>query len=1010
MTKARHVLAPYLRRQWRALGVAAISTIAVAAAEVLRPFPLKFVIDHLFAGGDVPDSFDLSRGDIALLAGVAGLVLAIALFEAVGGYLMDVRLTRAGERIVHDLRVAIYAHLHRLSLDFHQRAHTGDLVTRVTGDVSAVGTMFSSSLGTLVSSGLMLIGMVVVGFILDPLLALVAFATTPVLAVIAFRFRRRMKKLARRQRTMEGEIASLAAESLSAIEQVKALGVEDYEHERLEQKSRERLKAGYKATVVEGRFTRVIDVLGAVGTAAVLVVGVFRVEAGALSPGDLVVMVAYTRRMYRPLRLMAREWVRLSRAMARAEQVAEVLATDDVLEEGGRTPVGRARGEITFEDVTFGYDDERPVLSDVSLTISAGAHAVLVGPSGAGKSTLAALAARFYDPDSGRVLIDGVDAREYPLQWLRDQVGVVLQDPVVFTGTITENIAWGTDATEEDVVRAAQAVGADGFIRALPDGYETELDPGGIGVSGGQRQRIAIARTLLRDPAILLLDEPTTGLDAASEAEVLKGLDVLMRDRTTVIITHALGLARRADQVIVLDDGRIAESGPPADLLAEDGAFRPSEQARSGGDGDGLRDLVRGLGELLDRTQLRRPLPELADPALPQTRVLLDPEAVAPVLARALRDGRTPDDVRVRYLRYKPGTNLVVHYDVAANGSHHDVVGMIAWGSSLARRAEKPESVTLARLVGKRLRHAVPLTYDDDVGCLIQWYPLDLSLPALAIPPGELRRLITDAGIAVPPSNEEPQRLSYKPRRRAVLRVDGHVVRLYARRADFESALRGQRAASTLGSLVAPRLEVPLPHRLLTVQSLLRGEPVRDGRAVAAEAGALLADLHASEPPELGALRPEAQLQAARTSAWLVGTIVPELRPRVEEAVAAVTQSMPGDGALVPSHGDFHAEQLLFRDGALAVTDFDEFCRAAPAFDLATYAVHLVFGDPGNLDAARAALDDLVEGYGARPADLQWYLATMILREAPRPFRYFEADWRLRVEQMVAAAEEALST
>jgi ATP-binding cassette, subfamily B, bacterial len=209
------VLAPFLRRQWRALVVAAVSTVIVAAAEVLKPFPLKFVIDHLLAGGSVPEAFDIGREELWLLAGVAGLVLAIALMEAVGAYIMDVRLMRAGERIVHDLRVAIYAHLQRLSLGYHQRRHHGDLVTRVTGDVSAVGGLFSSSLGTLVSAGLTLIGMVVVGLILDPVLALVAFATAPVLATIAFRFRRRIRTLSRRQRAMEGEIASLAAEALS---------------------------------------------------------------------------------------------------------------------------------------------------------------------------------------------------------------------------------------------------------------------------------------------------------------------------------------------------------------------------------------------------------------------------------------------------------------------------------------------------------------------------------------------------------------------------------------------------------------------------------------------------------------------------------------------------------------------------------------------------------------------------------------------------------------------------
>jgi ABC-type multidrug transport system fused ATPase/permease subunit len=988
MRSTLHVLAPFLRGQWRALVVAGVATVVVAAAEVLRPFPLKLVVDHLFAGGGAPDSFDLGSDDLTLLAAVAGLVLAIAIVEAGGSYLMDVRLMRAGERIVHDLRVAIYAHLQRLSLGYHQRRHTGDLVTRVTGDVNAVGTVFSASLGALVSAGLTLVGMVVVSVIIDPVLALVAFASAPLLAFVAFRFRRRMRVLARRQRTMEGEIASLATESLSSIQQVKALGSERHEHERLEQKSEERLEAGFEATQLEGRFTRLLDVVGAIGTAAVLVVGVFRVEAGALSPGDLVVMVAYTRRVYRPLRTMAREWVRLSRAMARADRVAEVLAAEDVLEEGGRVePVGPARGKVEFDEVSFGYEAGRPTLSDISLTIPAGERVAVVGRSGAGKSTLAALAARFYDPTSGRVSIDDVDARDLPLRWLRDQVGLVLQDPVLFTGTVAENIAWGIDASREEVVRAARAVGADTFIRELPEGYDTELDPGGTGLSGGQRQRIAIARTLLRDPAILLLDEPTTGLDAESEADVLSGLDVLMRGRTTVIITHALPLARSAERAIVLDAGRVVQTGPAAVLLAEEGVFRRL-----------------AAGRTVRRSRDRAPV--IADPALPQAGVMLDPDAVAPVLARSF-DGGSPLDVEVRYLRYKPGTNLVVHYEVAVDGLRHDAVGMIASRADLARRAAKPESLALAQRAGTRVAAAAPLAYDSDVDCLVQWYPLDLSLPELCSSPAELRQLIGAAGLAVEISDEEPEQLAYKPRRRAVLRVDDHVVKLYRREAEFERAFAGQRAASTLRSLVVPRLEAVDRQHLVTVQSRLPGRALPDPESVANDAGALLALLHRSSPNGLPAFGPVAQLMAAAATASLVGAIVPDLRQRLDRLLGSLSVTTPADTVLVPSHGDFNARQLLVANGGLALTDFDEFCLAPAALDPATYATYLVRGGPNDLDVARAALEDLLGGYGERPPHLSWYLATMILRRSARPFRYLEPDWRPRVEEMVAAAEEA---
>jgi ABC-type multidrug transport system fused ATPase/permease subunit/aminoglycoside phosphotransferase (APT) family kinase protein len=994
VTGTRQVLLPYLRPQWRALVVAGASTVVVAAAEVLRPFPLKFVIDHLFAGGGAPFALDLGWDDALLLAGVAALVLAIALLEAAGSYLMDVRLMRAGERIVHDLRVAIYAHLQRLSLGFHQRRHTGDLVTRVTGDVNAVGMLFSSSAGTLVSSGLMLIGMVVVAVLLDPLLALVAFSSAPLLGVIAFRFRRRMKTLAQRQRAMEGEIASLAAEALSSMQQVKALGSERYENERLERKSEERLEAGYEATIVEGRFARVIDLVGAIATAAVLVVGVFRVAAGALSPGDLIVMVAYARRVYRPLRAMAREWVRLSRAMARAERVAEVLAADEMLEDRGRPYGGGSlRGELEFDAVSFAYEPARPALIDVSLSIPAGQRLAVVGRSGAGKTTLAALAARFYDPQTGRLLIDGADARDYPLAWLREQIGLVLQDAVLFTGTVAENIAWGIDAGREEVVRAAQAVGADDFIRRLPEGYDTELDPGGTGLSGGQRQRIAIARTLLRDPAILLLDEPTAGLDAKSEAEVLAGLDTLMRGRTTVMIAHALALARRAERVVVLDAGHVVQTGTPDDLLEEDGPFRrlAAEQG------------------LVDEAPPKRPSrpPVIADPRLPQAPVLLDPDAIAPVLAKSFAGG-APLDVRVRYLRYKPGTNLVVQYDVGVNGDRHDAVGMITAGPNLVRRAATPENAALVRLAAGRVAAASPLTFDDRLGLLVQWYPLDLALPALATPPRELRLLLARTGLEVEVSSEEPERLAYKPRRRAVLRVNGHVVKIYRRQGEFERAVAGQRAASTLDSVVAPRLEASSIEWLITVQTLLRGSAVPDATRIAAHAGAVLAELHASRAMGLPEFGPIAQLEAAAASARLVGTIAPDLEPRLKRLLSSLATSAPDGTPLVPSHGDFNARQLLVVASDLGVADFDEFCLAAPALDPATYCAYLVYGRSGDLDAAFAALDELVRGYGERPAHLRWYLATMILRRAPRPFRYFEADWRPRVEQMVAAAERVV--
>jgi hypothetical protein len=404
------------------------------------------------------------------------------------------------------------------------------------------------------------------------------------------------------------------------------------------------------------------------------------------------------------------------------------------------------------------------------------------------------------------------------------------------------------------------------------------------------------------------------------------------------------------------------------------------------------------------------------DPALPTAPVLLDPEAMGPVLARSFRGTRDVPpsdrdaalDVAIRFLRYKPGTNLVVHYDVAADGERHDAIGMIASGTYLARRAAKPENVALAHLIAPRVPATAPLSYEDDVGCLVQWYPLDLSLPALAIPPDELRQLIAGAGLRARPSDREPERLAYKPRRRAVLRVDGYVLKLYAREGEFERALEGQRAASTLVSVLAPCLEAAIPERLMTVQSALPGQTLSAAADVAADAGALLARLHASEIAGLPIFEPVAQLDAAAASAALVGAIAPALRPRLGRLLEALQDSCPEDARSVASHGDFNARQLLVTDTGLAVTDFDPFCLAPAALDLATFGAYLVRGGADDLTQAYAVLADVVAGYGGRPLHLDWYLATMILRRAARPFRYFEPDWRTRVEEMVSSSKAAL--
>jgi len=980
MTSAAQLLRPYVRKEWRPLSGAGLLAIAAALADLAKPWPLKLVLDNIVLGHT--GSFALGRHELVLLAGIGGLVLLIALVSALAENLSTLWLQRAGERIGHDMRVAVYDRLQRLSLRFHQQQQKGDLVTRVTGDANAVGDMFATSIGTVVESAVLLLGMLVVSLILDPVLALAWLAVTPFLTFVAFTFRVRIRTAAREQRAQEGAIASVANEALSAMAVVKVHGSERFELERVQERSEQRMRLGMEASRLQANFNGIVDLLSAVGTAAVLVLGVFRVAAGAITPGDLVVFVSYARKADSPLRQIARESVRIARSMARAERIADILAVDEQLEERpGAYRGGRAAGEIVLERVSFAYDPSRPALRKVSLRIPAGSRLAVVGRSGAGKSTLGALVARLYDPAEGRVLIDGRDVRDCSLAWLRDQIGVLLQDTVLFTGTVEENIAYGAQVGSESVVAAARTAAAHEFLSELPDGYRTELGPQGLGLSGGQRQRIGIARTLLRDPPILLLDEPTTALDADAEAQLLRGLEHLMQGRTTILVTHSFELARRADRVIVLEAGRVVAEGPPEVVLTE-----------------GVPDLDRP-----PESPAGPPAPR--DPVLPQLDRLIETDAMLPVLTRSLGREAAIEDLRVVRVSYRPRRQIVVHFRAIVDGQHHDaVVRAGSNGDGFAGVPDPPPEGVNGRSPAVR-----PVVYDDQVDAVVSWLPFDGALPALIEPPTRLAHRLGGMGVEIAPGAEEPHMLGYKPGARVVLRLGDHVLKAYGKDSQFVRALAGLAASSSLESIATARYEGCIEDLRLSVQAAVDGTAPRAAVDAAEAAGALARRLHRASVRPLPHRGPRELLGAVTRRTALVEAIVPELREQLVALATELHTSAPNGSAHTPTHGDFHVDQLLRVGDELVVIDFDEMCLAAPAFDLATYLADVVRGRSEDLAAIAAVREPLLHGYGVPPPGLDWYLAAVVLTRAPHPFQRLLPGWPERVKGMVGVAEAVLA-
>jgi ATP-binding cassette subfamily B protein len=569
------------RPHWKKLALALAAVFGETLADVLEPWPIKIVIDNVVQSKRLPEGWVAflftGAGDdkIAILYVALGAVVLIAVVGAVSSYADKYLTTSVAQWIAHDLRLLLYQRIQRLSLLEHGESRTGDLVSRVTSDIDAVQDFIATALFGIVISVLTLVGMIGIMFYNDWRFTLIALSVAPVMFVIVYFYTRRIKKASRAVRKQESELLSGVAEMLTSIQVVQAFAREDYEDRRFSSESRQSVQAALQARSMKAKLPPIIDVIVAVGTCLVLGYGAHLVLAGRLSTGVLIVFLFYLGKMYKPMRDLSKMTNTVSKAAISFERIQEVLESESRVRDlptAGHAPP--FEGRIEFDRVSFSYGSDIQILQDVSLRIEPGQVAAIVGPSGTGKTTIASLIPRFFDPQSGQVKLDGIDVREFTLKSLRDQISFVLQDTLLFRGTIWENIAYGRpDAPPEDTIQAAERANAHDFIVNMPLGYGTMVGERGVTLSGGQRRRIAIARAIVRNSPILILDEPTAGLDAASERAVVEALDRLMKGRTTLIIAHHLDTIRHADVIFVVKDAEVVETGTHETLLALGGVY-----------------------------------------------------------------------------------------------------------------------------------------------------------------------------------------------------------------------------------------------------------------------------------------------------------------------------------------------------------------------------------------------------------------------------------------------------
>jgi ABC-type multidrug transport system fused ATPase/permease subunit len=585
MRLVRELLRPYRG----ALVIIFAAMLVQTAMSLAAPWPLKVILDNVVNTHKAPEWLDRitplggNKVELALVAGA--MVVVIATLSALASYVENYYSESVSQYVAHDLRMRVYEHLQRLSLGYYDTHQVGAILSTITSDVKTIQNFASSGTLGILLDLLTIVGMLFIMFWLNWDFALIAIAATPFLLFFVARFNRAVKKATHDVRKHQAQIVSVVQEGLESVRVVKAYGRQDLEEENLSSVSHATVESALKARKIKAVLSPVVSIVAGICTGIVLWRGTALVLSDAMTIGSLTVFLTYLSKFFKPVQDLAKMGSTIAQTAVGIERVQTILNTDTVIPErpDAREP-STLKGAIEFEHIAFAYDPKAPVLKDVHVKIAAGQFVGIVGPTGGGKSTIVSMIPRFYDPSAGRVLIDGVDLRDLTIQGLRGQIGFVLQDTVLFRGTVRDNIAYGRPtATEAEIVEAAKLANADEFIAKMPDGYNTMVGERGLTLSGGQRQRIGIARAIIRNAPILIMDEPTAALDTESEKLVMEALERLMKGRTVLTIAHRLSTIRDAHKIIVLKDGVVAEEGTHDELVAKNGVYAELHRIQAGG-------------------------------------------------------------------------------------------------------------------------------------------------------------------------------------------------------------------------------------------------------------------------------------------------------------------------------------------------------------------------------------------------------------------------------------------